>query len=274
MALEDEIINIDQLDVAKEIQVGDLILIETTDGTKLIDFKDFIIGTDNITFYDKLSALETGDDVDTGTGTLLKASNIEALSSKYTYHESLLSSISAINNTTDNLDSQLSVALASIGSLAAQIDANVSVASYTTSKIGFAAARYSPETKLRSVSFTEEVFTGSSLTSGYNLSVAAANNTNTWKYTAVGIYTLHITGFLTFKTEIRVISDKITLLKNDRVIADFRYEDVAVNHEGGDYRFYTIPLATVVKLEQGDVLTFKCSGRQTLLSGNIAGTII
>jgi len=273
MALEDEIINIDQLEVAKEIQIGDLILIETTDGTKLIDFKDFIIGTDNVTFYDKIAALETNDDTDSGE-TILKASNIEALSSKYAYHESLLSSISAVNNTTDNLDSRLSVALSDISNLAAQIDANVSVASYTTSKIGFAAARYNRETKLRSVSFTEEVFTGSSLTSGYNISVAAASDTNTWKYTAVGIYTLQITGFLTFETKQSsggVINDTIQLLKNGKIIATYRFNDV--NNSGRD-RQYTLPIATVVKLEQGDILTFKCGGKQRLLSGNIAGTII
>ena len=76
MALEDEIINIEDLDIAKEIKIGDNILLETTDGTKLIDFKDFIIGTDNITFYDKISGgefLQTADisalsaNVDTNT---------------------------------------------------------------------------------------------------------------------------------------------------------------------------------------------------------------
>jgi hypothetical protein len=55
MALEDEIVNIENLEKVTEIKAGDYILIETTNGTKLIDFKDFIIGTENVTFYDKLT---------------------------------------------------------------------------------------------------------------------------------------------------------------------------------------------------------------------------
>tara|TARA_R100000008_G_C3586723_1_gene173021 strand:+ start:41 stop:925 length:885 start_codon:yes stop_codon:yes gene_type:complete len=54
MAIEDEIINISDIDVGTEILNNDKIIIETNNGTKLLAFKDFVIGEDNITFKDKL----------------------------------------------------------------------------------------------------------------------------------------------------------------------------------------------------------------------------
>ena len=48
MAIEDEIINIADIDVGTEILKSDRLLIETNNGTKLIQFKDFVIGPDNI----------------------------------------------------------------------------------------------------------------------------------------------------------------------------------------------------------------------------------
>ena len=56
MAIEDEIINITDLDIGTDISTGDKLLVETSNGTKLLDFKDFIIGTDNISFFDKISS--------------------------------------------------------------------------------------------------------------------------------------------------------------------------------------------------------------------------
>ena len=272
MALEDEIINIDQLDVAKEIQVGDLILIETTDGTKLIDFKDFIIGTDNITFYDKLSALED----ETGSG-LLKASNIEALSSKYTYHESLLSSISAVSNDLTNLDSKLQSAIVDINTINSQVGANVTLASYTTSKVGFAASRYSAEQYPQSISFTDSIFTGSDIVT-YALREVSGQKAS-FKYVAVGTYTLHITGFLSFDAKVASaieIEDTISIRKNGAIVADFFYNDTS-SRVASVSKKYTIPISTVIKLISGDVLTFSIAssnGVTTMVGGNIAGVII
>ena len=55
MAIEDEIINISDLDVGTEILQTDKLLIETNNGTKLLDFKDFVVGIDNISFYHLIS---------------------------------------------------------------------------------------------------------------------------------------------------------------------------------------------------------------------------
>jgi len=54
MAIEDEIINISDIDVGTEILKSDKLLIETNNGTKLLAFKDLVIGEENITFKDKL----------------------------------------------------------------------------------------------------------------------------------------------------------------------------------------------------------------------------
>ena len=54
MAIEDEIINITDIDVGTEILNNDKLIIETNSGTKLLAFKDLVIGEDNITFRDKL----------------------------------------------------------------------------------------------------------------------------------------------------------------------------------------------------------------------------
>ena len=48
MAIEDEIINISDIDVGTEILNNDKLIIETSNGTKLISFKDFVVGPDNI----------------------------------------------------------------------------------------------------------------------------------------------------------------------------------------------------------------------------------
>ena len=55
MAIEDEIINISDIDIGTEILNSDKLLIETSNGTKMIAFKDFVIGTDNISFADRLN---------------------------------------------------------------------------------------------------------------------------------------------------------------------------------------------------------------------------
>ena len=63
MAIEDEIVNISDLDIGSEILKTDKLIVETNNGTKLLDFKDFVIGIDNISFYHLIS----GRGVNTGT---------------------------------------------------------------------------------------------------------------------------------------------------------------------------------------------------------------
>lgn len=81
MAIEDEIINIEDLQIATEIKSGDKILLETSGGTKLIDYKDFIIGVENITFYDLLTgslAAVTVSSEETGETSVIDVSALSA----------------------------------------------------------------------------------------------------------------------------------------------------------------------------------------------------
>ena len=48
-------VNINDLPKIEEIKSGNYILIENADGTGIIDYKNFIVGTDNITFATVLS---------------------------------------------------------------------------------------------------------------------------------------------------------------------------------------------------------------------------
>tara|TARA_R110002051_G_scaffold305018_1_gene374694 strand:- start:4017 stop:5099 length:1083 start_codon:yes stop_codon:yes gene_type:complete len=80
MAIEDEIINISDLDIGTEILQTDKLLIETNSGTKLLDFKDFVIGIDNISFYHLISARgDVTDITDTETVVGHTGGNFELL---------------------------------------------------------------------------------------------------------------------------------------------------------------------------------------------------
>ena len=60
MALEDEIINIEDITLGTDINQSDKFIIETNNGTKLVEFKDIVINEDQITFKDKLIQNEAG----------------------------------------------------------------------------------------------------------------------------------------------------------------------------------------------------------------------
>ena len=91
MAIEDEIINISDIDVGTEILNNDKLIVETNNGTKLLAFKDLVIGEDNITFKDKLvqgvdpttGASSTTTDTVTGFNILTDATTSGHIS-KYT----------------------------------------------------------------------------------------------------------------------------------------------------------------------------------------------
>ena len=124
MALEDEIINIEDLDIANEIKIGDYVLLETTDGTKLIDFKDFIIGTDNITFYDKISG-----------GDFLQRADISDLSANVTTNTSILTDISAVYDDVNSIRGQVNAASKDLAALRADIS-GLSAVELSTSTSG------------------------------------------------------------------------------------------------------------------------------------------
>ena len=54
-----ENVSITNLPAATEVKSGDFIILETSDGTQIIDYKDFVIGKDNVTFWPRLSGNTT-----------------------------------------------------------------------------------------------------------------------------------------------------------------------------------------------------------------------
>ena len=79
MAIEDEIINISDIDIGAEILRTDKLLVETNNGTKLVEFKDFVIGTENISFYNVISSAFLGDNI-TGAAQYQSLSGFNLLS--------------------------------------------------------------------------------------------------------------------------------------------------------------------------------------------------
>ena len=56
-------LNIKNLEKVGQIQPGDFLLVEVPEGSRIIDFKNFIIGKDNITFATELSTFSTNIDL-------------------------------------------------------------------------------------------------------------------------------------------------------------------------------------------------------------------
>jgi len=129
MALEDEIVNIEDLEIATEVKIGDYVLLETTDGTRLLDFKDFIIGVDNITFFDRIS------------GTYLKTSDISAVSAKAETNHAILTTLSSVTADINNNASRINDAFSSLATFVDSISTSTidasDISSNTNSKVGF-----------------------------------------------------------------------------------------------------------------------------------------
>ena len=71
-------VNIKDLPVTAEVKSGDLMVLETADGTKLIDFSNFVISEYNTTFYSVISA--NSNKIDANTSSILTLSG-ESLNS-------------------------------------------------------------------------------------------------------------------------------------------------------------------------------------------------
>lgn len=57
--MADDTINIKNVPESQEIKSGDKILFESDLGTRVVDFDNLIIGTDNVTFYDTITGNTT-----------------------------------------------------------------------------------------------------------------------------------------------------------------------------------------------------------------------
>jgi len=263
MALEDEIINIEDLDIAKEIKIGDFVLLETTDGTKLIDFKDFIIGTDNITFYDKISG-----------GDFLQTADISALSADVTTNTSILTGISGVNDDINGLRDYINALASDFAKFRASINelSDVTLETYTSTTVGFAVTRNSVgnPSPSKTISFSTLDFKGTGLTeaSSGNGSVYLGTGTDGFQYIAKGSYNLYLIGSLTFRTT--STGDTLKIMKNDTVVQEINLP-AGTSSRGYDQH---AGVAALVRVVAGDKVTFVTNRSSRMTKGNINGTII
>ena len=264
MALEDEIINIEDLDIANEIKIGDYVLLETTDGTKLIDFKDFIIGTDNITFYDKISG-----------GDFLQRADISDLSANVTTNTSILTDISSVSADIDSLQYQVTAALNDIVQFRASISnlSDVELSTNTSASVGMNAslAGNALGTAGPHVYFTRLDFKGSALAEAEagNGTVNIGSASEGFSYTANGSYNIFLIVNINFKRYVPRIGawggqndSKLTLLKNEDIIGEF-----TVTHS----IHANASIIRNIRVVAGDKLTLFSGGR--VIGGDISITV-
>ena len=259
MALEDEIINIEDLDIAKEIKIGDNILLETTDGTKLIDFKDFIIGTDNITFYDKISG-----------GEFLQTADISALSANVDTNTTILSGISGVNDDIASLQGQVTAALNDLAKFRASINelSDVELSVSTTASVGVNASGASGRAGV--LYFTKLDFSGTDLaTSGTaNGSVNIGTASESFSYIANGSYQILILASL--QTYDRYGSGEVRILKNDEIIftramSQTRHLQRSRNE---------LSILKNISVVAGDKITFGAESGSSIKAGDISITVL
>lgn len=274
MAIEDEIINIEDLEIAKEIKIGDQILLETTDGTKLIDFKDFIIGTDNITFYDKLSG-----------GNFLQSKDISALEANFSTVSASVDTLTAlgIESSIDSLVSRIQGVENSLNSLAVSLE-NVTnippeaVNPFTNSKVGFAVSTSGEYRNADNyIRFAKYDFKGSDLTTGTDISLGSGNSN--FFYKAKGAYSLLINGSAVVKRKPVNASWRSTfkLKVGGRTLFE---EDLLNAVNGGKFNvppgqgWQTIRFSIVVAFSEGQRLTFSIGNPGEIRSMSVRGNTL
>ena len=269
MALEDEIINIEDLDIANEIKIGDYVLLETTDGTKLIDFKDFIIGTDNITFYDKISG-----------GDFLQRADISDLSANVTSNTSILTDISAVYDDINSIQGKLDATSNDLMKFRADISglSEVELSTHTSGSVGVNASGAGSGTTgdgYGSIYFTKLDFSGN----GLETSGSAAGTVNIgslsegFSYIAKGSYNIFLITNFSYKKH-RVLQGParlaqlyrdeptVSLLKGDQIIESRTISTLFDND---------ISIIRNIRVVAGDKLTLNSGG--AVQSGNISITV-
>ena len=265
MALEDEIIRIEELDIADEIKIGDFVLLETTDGTKLIDFKDFIIGVDNITFFDRIS------------GDYLQTSDISAISAKTLANEAALSSISAVGSRLDDFQLQIDSLGADLAAFNNSIDTNEldasDITAFTNATVGFSlntTGTYVGKNTDGKLYFKEAIRVGSSLVTGTDI---AYGDQIPFKYVAKGNFGMFFK--CSFRASLNSSEQKLYIFKNNEkyfTVDSVDHRSVSGPGSTGNYR--TFNFFEYIQLTAGDEITLVFDKKNSIVSiseGTLAG---
>lgn len=262
MALEDEIINIESLDIADEIKIGDFVLLETTDGTKLIDFKDFIIGVDNITFFDRIS------------GDYLQTSDISAISAKTLAHESALSAVTGLDEKVNAFQLQIDALGADLAAFNNSIDTNAldasDISAFTNATVGFSldatGAVISKSTTNGKMYFKNSIRIGSSLVAGTDITYG---DQIPFKYVAKGNFGMFFKG--RFTCSVNNDEQKLYIFKNNEkyITADPVFSPLSVKTRSRTFSFFEY-----IDLVAGDEITLlfdKQSHQVSIGEGTLTG---
>lgn len=126
-------ITLKKIQFVDEIKPGYFILIETPDGTRLIDYKNFVVSTDNITFDPLLSAFDSDikglsaqviaqDAVNVSTFQLVSAQTLSLFSSLSAQVALINQSLTADEATLTSLGNTVGVHTTTIATLSTTVD--------------------------------------------------------------------------------------------------------------------------------------------------------
>lgn len=267
MALEDEIINIEDLEIATEVKIGDYVLLETTNGTRLLDFKDFIIGVDNITFFDKIS------------GTYLKTSDISAISAKAENNHNILTTLSTVSAENENNKTRINSLQNSFAALVDNIDTtNINAADIspnTNSKVGFTVSNAMSRTLTDGAIYFDKIdFKGSGLTESstgdiYKGDTGAGNG---FFYTAKGDYGMIFMGSIGVQAVNSNISQAfLTINKNGILHSSLPVTQGYSPTTTSGFSKINFNFSVYINLKQGDKITLHVSDRDLIDASTFSG---
>ena len=269
MALEDEIINIEDLEIATEVKIGDYVLLETTNGTRLLDFKDFIIGVDNITFFDKIS------------GTYLKTSDISAISAKAENNHNILTTLSTVAAENENNKTRINSLQNSFAALVDNIDApNINAADIspnTNSKVGFTVSNATRNQLANGAIYFENIdFQGTGLTHGSgdsnDIYKGASGAGNGFFYKAKGDYGMIFMGSIgVYAVNNNISQAFLTINKNGILHNTMPVTQGYSPTTTSAYSKMNFSFSVYINLKQGDKITLHVSDRDQIEASTFSG---
>lgn len=144
-------VTLKKIQVVDEIKPGDFILVETPNGTRLIDYTNFVVGQDNITFDPLLSSFDSDirglsaqviaqDAVNLSTFTYISAGALSLFSTLSTDLQATIVSLTATQADFTVVSNQVDVNTTDIASLSASVNSDsASIAANTADTLGLLA---------------------------------------------------------------------------------------------------------------------------------------
>ena len=105
------VINIKTLPRVEEVVNGNLLIVETEQGTNTIDFSSFVVGPNNVSFYTQITNL-SAQNISLSASTTTQIANLSTITNQQ---------ITALNTRIDSLSATVSNAVSSVASSASSV---------------------------------------------------------------------------------------------------------------------------------------------------------